>query len=85
MEEIVLFDEIIDENKNNRNKSHHHHHSKTKTKKDKYSHSKSEKKIYKIETHKTHKKKNNSDKSLKEKPGMLITINYANDSNNNKN
>ena len=86
MEEIVLFDEIIDENKNNRNKSHHHHHhSKTKTKKDKYSHSKSEKKIYKIETHKSHKKKNKSDKSLKENPGMLITINYANDSNNNKN
>ena len=84
MEEIVLFDEIIDENKN-RNKSQHHHHHKTKTKKNKYLNSKSEKKIYKIETHKTHKKKNRSDKSLKQKTGMQITINYANDSNNNNN
>ena len=90
MEEIVLLDEIIDENKgkNNRNKSHHHQHHKTKTKNNKNSHSKSEKKLYKLETHKIHKspkKKNKSDKSLKKNSKMLITINYANDSNNNKN
>ena len=84
MEEIVLFDEIIDDENKNRNKSHHRHHHKTKTKNNKYSHPKSEKKLYKIETHKTHKKKNKSDKSLKENNRMHIIINYADDSNNNK-
>ena len=35
MEEIVLFDEIIDEKKN-RNEDHHHHHNKSKSKKKNY-------------------------------------------------
>ena len=81
MEEIVLFDEIIDENKN-RNTSHHHqHHHHHKSKKNKFSYSKSEKKIYKMESHKTLKRKNNSNKVLKGNAGMHIIINYANDSN----
>ena len=84
MEEIILFDEIIDKKKN-RDKSHHYPHKKAKTKKNKNSYSKSEKKIYKVETHKTHKKKNKSDKFLKDSSGMFITINYVNDSNNYKN
>ena len=84
MEEIVLFDEIIDENKNRNTYHHHHqhhHHHHHKTKKNKFSYSKSEKKIYKMESHKSLKKKNNSNKVLKEKAGMHIIINYANDSN----
>lgn len=80
MEEIVLFDEIIDENKN-RNTSHHHQHHHHKSKKNKFSYSKSEKKIYKMESHKSLKKKNYSNKVLKGNTGMHIIINYANDSN----
>ena len=80
MEEIVLFEEIIDENKN-RNTSHHHQHHHHKSKKNKFSYSKSEKKIYKMESHKSLKKKNYSNKVLKGNTGMHIIINYANDSN----
>ena len=47
LEKIVLFDEIIEENKNNRNKFYHHHHNKTKTKKINIP-IKNQKKIYKI-------------------------------------
>ena len=37
-----------------------------------------------METHKSHKKNNKSDKTLKDNNGMHITINYINDSNNDK-